>query len=201
MNIYLVRHGETDWNRATKLQGQVDIDINENGVAQAEKAAKRLEQIPFERAFCSPLIRARHTARILIGKRNIQLTADERLKEINFGKWEGMRYRETMEDSNSSIYNFFKHPGDYAPGEDAESFEKLYARTGEFVREVLLPLERKYETLLVVAHGALNRSILNPIAGVLVSDFWHFHMGNCATAVIECKAGNLKLLDYVDEEP
>ena len=53
MKIYLVRHGETDWNRATKLQGQVDIDINENGVAQAEKAAKRLEQIPFERAFCS----------------------------------------------------------------------------------------------------------------------------------------------------
>ena len=136
MNIYLVRHGETDWNRATKLQGQVDIDINETGVAQAEKAAKRLEQIPFERAFCSPLIRARHTARILIGKRNIQLTADERLKEINFGKWEGMRYRETMEDSNSPIYNFFKHPGDYAPGEDAESFEKLYARTGEFVKEV-----------------------------------------------------------------
>ena len=194
MNIYLVRHGETDWNRATKLQGQVDIDINENGIAQAQK-------IPFERAFCSPLVRARHTAEILIGKRDIQLSVDEHLKEINFGKWEGVRYRETMEDSNSPIYNFFKHPGDYAPGEDAESFEELYARTGEFVREVLLPLESKYETLLVVAHGALNRSILNPIAGVPVNDFWHFHMGNCATAVIECKDGNLKLFDYIDEEP
>ncbi len=64
MNIYLARHGETDWNRATKLQRQVDIDINENGVAQAEKAASRLEQVPFERVFCSPLIRARHTAGI-----------------------------------------------------------------------------------------------------------------------------------------
>lgn len=201
MNIYLVRHGETDWNRATKLQGQVDIDINENGVAQAKKAAKRLEQVPFERAFCSPLIRARHTAGILIGERNIPLTTDDRLKEINFGKWEGTLDREALQDPTIPIYDFFKNPGNYEPGTDGESLSQLYARTHAFVKEMLLPLEGKYENVLVVGHGAMNRSILNPIADVPVSDFWHFHMGNCATAVIECKDGKLKLLAYIDEEP
>lgn len=201
MNIYLVRHGETDWNRATKLQGQVDIDINENGVAQAEKAAKRLEQVPFERVFCSPLTRARHTAGILIGERDIPLTTDDRLKEINFGKWEGTLDRVALANPAVPIYDFFKRPGSYAPGADAESFTQLYARSHDFVEKVLIPLENQVETVLVVAHGALNRSILNPIAGVPVSDFWHFRMGNCATAVIECKDGKLKLLDYVDEEP
>lgn len=201
MKIYLVRHGETEWNRAGKIQGQADIDINEKGVAQAKKAAKRLENITFQRAFCSPLIRARHTAGILIGERDIPLTPDDRLKEINFGIWEGIKYRETMENPSSAIYNFFKNPGAYEPGENAESFTQLYARTDEFVKKVLLPMEKQYETILVAGHGAMNRSILNPIAGVPISDFWHFHMGNCAMAVIECKDGVLKLQDYIDEEP
>ena len=61
MKIYLVRHGETDWNQAGLLQGQTDIDLNAQGFAQAEEAAERLREVPFEIAFCSPLIRARHT--------------------------------------------------------------------------------------------------------------------------------------------
>lgn len=65
MKIYLVRHGETDWNQAGRLQGQTDIDLDAQGFAQAAEAAERLKEVPFEIAFCSPLIRARHTARPL----------------------------------------------------------------------------------------------------------------------------------------
>ena len=59
MKIYLVRHGETDWNQAGRLQGQTDIDLDAQGFAQAAEAAERLKEVPFEIAFCSPLIRAR----------------------------------------------------------------------------------------------------------------------------------------------
>ena len=58
MKIYLVRHGETDWNQAGRLQGQTDIDLDAQGFAQAAEAAERLKEVPFEIAFCSPLIRA-----------------------------------------------------------------------------------------------------------------------------------------------
>ena len=66
------------------------------------------------------------------------------------------------------------------------------------MKQVLLPLEGTYETVLVVAHGGVNRSILNPVLDIPVEDFWHVHMGNCATAVLECRNGKLSLLEYMD---
>ena len=194
MKIYLVRHGETDWNQAGLLQGQTDIDLNAQGFAQAEEAAERLREVPFEIAFCSPLIRAVHTAETILGDRKISLTTDERLKELNFGPWEGVDIR-TIKDASSQP---FSNPGSYLPPEGAESFAQLYERSSSFVQQVLLPLEGTYETVLVVAHGGVNRSILNPVMNIPVSDFWHVHMGNCATAVLECREGKLTVLDYTD---
>lgn len=97
MKIYLVRHGETDWNQAGRLQGQTDIDLDAQGFAQAAEAAERLKEVPFEIAFCSPLIRARHTAETIVGERKITLTTDERLRELNFGPWEGTDVRKIRE--------------------------------------------------------------------------------------------------------
>ena len=196
MKIYLVRHGETAWNQAGRIQGQTDIDLNAQGFAQAEEAAERLKDVPFEIAFCSPLIRARHTAETIMGERKITLTTDERLRELNFGPWEGKDVQTIREGANSP----FTDPGNYIPPEGAESFAQLYARSGEFVKQVLLPLEGDYETVLVVAHGGVNRSILNPILNIPVSDFWQVHMGNCATAVLECQNGKLTVLEYRDSQ-
>lgn len=196
MKIYLVRHGETDWNQAGLLQGQTDIALNAQGLEQAREAAERLKEVPFEIAFCSPLIRAKCTAETIIGDRKITLTTDERLRELNFGPWEGVDIR-TIKDATSQP---FTNPGSYIPPEGAESFAQLYARSGEFVEQVLLPLEGTYETVLVVAHGGVNRSILNPVLQIPVSDFWRIHMGNCATAVLECRNGRLTVLEYKDSQ-
>ena len=196
MKIYLVRHGETDWNQAGLLQGQTDIALNAQGLEQAREAAERLKEVPFELAFCSPLIRAKRTAETIIGDRKITLTTDERLRELNFGPWEGVDIR-TIKDAASQP---FTNPGSYIPPEGAESFAQLYKRSGEFVDQVLLPLEGTYETVLVVAHGGVNRSILNPILNIPVDDFWRMHMGNCATAILDCTDGKLSMLEYMDSQ-
>ena len=196
MKIYLVRHGETAWNQAGLLQGQTDIDLNAQGFAQAAEAAERLKEVPFEIAFCSPLIRARHTAETIVGGRKISLITDERLRELNFGPWEGVDIR-TIKDAASQP---FTNPGSYIPPDGAESFAQLYARSGEFVKQVLLPLEGTYETVLVVAHGGVNRSILNPVLNIPVDDFWRMHMGNCATAILDCTDGKLSMLEYTDSQ-
>ena len=196
MKIYLVRHGETDWNQAGLLQGQTDIALNAQGLKQAREAAERLKEVPFEIAFCSPLIRAKRTAETIIGDRKITLTADERLRELNFGPWEGVDIR-TIRDAASQP---FTNPGSYIPPVGAESFAQLYHRSGEFVDQVLLPLEGTYETVLVVAHGGVNRSILNPILNIPVDDFWRVHMGNCATAIFDCTDGKLTMLEYMDSQ-
>ena len=196
MKIYLVRHGETDWNQAGLLQGQTDIALNAQGLEQAREAAERLKEVPFEIAFCSPLIRAKRTAETIIGDRKITLTTDERLRELNFGPWEGVDIR-TIKDAASQP---FTNPGSYIPPEGAESFAQLYKRSGEFVDQVLLPLEGTYETVLVIAHGGVNRSILNPVLNIPVDDFWRMHMGNCATAILECTDGKLSMLEYMDSQ-
>ena len=196
MKIYLVRHGETDWNQAGLLQGQTDIALNVQGLEQAHEAAERLKEVPFEIAFCSPLIRAKRTAETIIGDRKITLTADERLRELNFGPWEGVDIQ-TIKDAASQP---FTNPGSYIPPEGAESFAQLYKRSGEFVDQVLLPLEGTYETVLVVAHGGVNRSILNPVLNIPVDDFWRMHMGNCATAILDCTDGKLSMLEYMDSQ-
>lgn len=196
MKIYLVRHGETDWNQAGLLQGQTDIALNAQGLEQAREAAERLKEVPFEIAFCSPLIRAKRTAETIIGDRKITLTTDERLRELNFGPWEGVDIR-MIKDAASQP---FTNPGSYIPPEGAESFAQLYKRSGEFVDQVLLPLEGTYETVLVVAHGGVNRSILNPVLNIPVDDFWRMHMGNCATAILDCTDGKLSMLEYMDSQ-
>ena len=127
--------------------------------------------------------------RNIIGDRKITLTTDERLRELNFGPWEGVDIR-SIKDAASQP---FTNPGSYIPPDGAESFAQLYQRSGEFVDQVLLPLEGTYETVLVVAHGGVNRSILNPVLNIPVDDFWRVHMGNCATAILDCTDGKAVL--------
>ena len=195
MKIYLVRHGETDWNKMGRLQGQCDVQLNEYGISLAEKTADGLAGVPFDAAFSSPLCRAAETARIILGKRNTPLYLDDRLKEIGFGVMEAADYNLARQNKEHPVYKFFKTPADYQPPEGGESFERLYARSAEFLREKILPLEGKLETVLIVGHGAMNRSILNPLAGVPLEDFWRIAMPNCAVSLLSLESGRFIILE------
>lgn len=194
MNIYLIRHGETDWNKDYRFQGQVDIPLNAYGIELAEKTAEALKSVPFQAAFSSPLNRAVQTAQILIRDRKIPFETDARLKEINFGVYEGTIVPPglTAADSNP-LYDFRKQPENYIPGENGESLQALYKRSASFLQEKILPLEQIFQTILIVGHGALNRSILNPIAGYPLSDFWHISLGNCAVSRLSLCNGQFRV--------
>lgn len=193
MKIYLVRHGETEWNKEYRLQGQSDTRLNDYGRELAVITAEALKDIPFDVIFHSPLNRAEETAVILKRDRKIEMIADERLKEMSFGTAEGGHILVIKNNSEDPMYNFLKHPGKYIPPENGERFEEVYARTGAFIRDMILPLEEKYENVLIVAHGAVNRTILNAIAGIPVSDFWNIRLKNCAVSIIDLTDGKLTL--------
>lgn len=198
MKIYLFRHGETDWNTQRRLQGQSDIPLNRSGRELAIKTAEalRAEGILFDRAFCSPLSRARETARILLGTANIPLVTDERLKEMCFGEHEGDYFDEAKQkDSKHPLHNFFCNPQCYIPPKGAESFQEAAARGSEFLRSQILPLEGICQNVLVVAHGAFNRSILYSLMAVSIEDFWKIVLPNCAASVLSLEKGCFQVME------
>ena len=85
MKIYLMRHGETKWNKRSKLQGQVDIPLAPKGIEQAEMTSEGMKDIPFDHIFSSPLKRAYKTAQVVRRDRPIEIVRDDRLKEMSFG--------------------------------------------------------------------------------------------------------------------
>lgn len=195
VKIYLFRHGETDWNKSRRLQGQSDIPLNASGRELAEKTSAALRDVAFDRAFSSPLDRAAETARILLGARNIPLTADRRLMEINFGDCEGWGFDDAKKDPSHPLHNFFCHPERYVPPVGAESFQAAAERGAAFLREQILPLEGVCGTVLIVAHGAFNRSVLNAISGIPLEHFWQISLPNCAASILSLENGRFRILE------
>lgn len=195
MLIYLMRHGETDWNKARRLQGQSDIPLNEYGIELAVKTAEALADVPFDMAFCSPLGRTEKTAKIILGNRKTPLYTDVRLKEINFGTNEGICFDAAKKNPQDPLHDFFCRPESYLPPEGAESFAQVAERGSSFLQEKILPLEGKCETLLIVAHGAFNRSLLNSIMGTPLKDFWRISLPNCAVSILSLEERRFKVVE------
>ena len=87
--LYIMRHGKTDWNLTHKLQGKTDIPLNEMGIKMAKEAGERYKDIHFDVCYCSPLVRARDTAKYVLEGRDVPVIIDERLSEMGFGIYEG----------------------------------------------------------------------------------------------------------------
>ncbi len=102
--LYVVRHGQTDWNAAWKIQGLTDIPLNEKGIEQANELKEKLKDIKFAKVFSSPLKRAKKTAEIIAGSEN-SIDIDKRLIERCMGDFEG-KSPETLEDAREKIWNY-----------------------------------------------------------------------------------------------
>ena len=189
MRIYIMRHGETDWNRENKIQGRVDIPLNENGRELARITAEKLKKIPFAAAITSPLIRAKETAEIIMGDRSAPITEDWRIAELASGQGEGMQAK--VNGSYVSVFeNFFHHPEQYEPLPGGETLRHLCERTGDFLRDVTQREEWKDKTILVATHGAAMRGILNNVRGESLAHFWMGNLiRNCAVTIVDVTDG------------
>ena len=175
--LYIMRHGKTDWNAKHKLQGRTDIPLNQDGRRMAENAGKEYGNVHFDICYCSPLIRAKETAELVLRGRNVPIVIDERLQEMGFGVFEGTENSFQIPDCPINV--LFDHPERYQPVEDGESLQALYARTGDFLREIVEPALKQGKDILIVGHGAMNLSIVCQIKEIPVEKFWSVEIENC----------------------
>lgn len=190
MKLYFVRHGETDWNLARRVQGHSDIPLNEYGRYLARETAKGLRDVPFDLAYTSPLIRARETAELILAGREIPIIEDENIKELGFGVNEGMCISGEHKAPQTDEFNkFFTDTAHYVPAEGAESVQALLKRTGEFLQGLYHDANLQDKTILISSHGAALTGLLNNIKGRLdVAEFWKDRVpANCAVTIVEVK--------------
>lgn len=176
-SLYIMRHGKTDWNEQHKIQGRTDIPLNDEGRKMAAEAAEKYKDIHFDICFCSPLIRAKETAQIFLSARNIPIIYDDRIMEMCFGIYEGIE--NSFEIPDCPINVLFKDPVNYIPVENGESFEQLFARSGEFLEQAVRPQLEDGKDVLIVGHGAMNSSIVCQIKNEPLENFWKAGIKNC----------------------
>jgi broad specificity phosphatase PhoE len=148
--LYLVRHGETDWNREQRLQGTRDIPLNETGVAQAHELAGYFSTLPITCVISSPLVRASQTAAILADACACPVRVEARLQEIDHGSWSGL----TLPDIGSRFPALVAHEQLRPEAFDVGGGERLpdvYRRVAEVLADLLSQHEKEH--VLVVGHG------------------------------------------------
>ena len=195
MKIYFVRHGETDWNKERKIQGQVDIPLNEFGRHLARETAKGLRDVPFDVCFTSPLGRARETAQIILQGRDVPILEDKRILEMNFGVLEGKCCSKEGWDVPDSFQMFFDDPVHYQAPEGGEDFQAVRERTGDFLNWLFAQEQYRDSTVLVTTHGAAMAGLLNNLKKKSLAEYWGVGVHkNCGVTEVEVTDGRIDII-------
>lgn len=177
--LILIRHGETQANKNKVFFGWQDIPLNENGINQAKQALKILKKYKYEYIYSSPLSRAIETAKI-VNYQNYDIIVNENLKEMNFGIFEGLTYKEAcnLYPSESKIalenwenYNFI----------NGESPKELQNRVMKFLKEVM---DYKND-IVIVSHWGVISSILSHYISKELDGYWKFNIKNGGIVILE----------------
>ena len=168
MKLYIVRHGQTDYNIDNKVCGISDVELTSLGKQQAKMASEQLKDISLDMIFASPLQRAHETAKIINENHQLEIKIDSRVQEINFGQFEGV--------INNKEFQYYKqnHALHYPQG---ESLFQVVHRVYSFLEE----LENKYpdKNILVVCHGGIVRVIHSYFHDMTNEEFAAYGIKNC----------------------
>jgi len=204
--IYLIRHGETDWNRDEICMGQKDVPLNERGRRQAALTAERLAAEPIDTVYTSDLSRALETARLIAERHGLVPIPRRDLRELDYGCWQGLKSEEIRE-------RFPQAFAIGAEGEDSLGFQpesgesrlQLYRRAVRAFEEILQ--EHPDQTVVIVTHGGVIRCVVNSILqrgsnqgkerGIFYS--LGFACDNCAITLVEARDdGLLRIISLND---
>jgi probable phosphoglycerate mutase len=184
MKIILARHGETPWNAEGRYQGQEDIALSPVGEAQARALGERLRDVRIDRAVASPLARAKRTAELALGEeRAAMLTTDPGLMEIAHGTWEGLLASEIRERDGERLQAWRDTPHEVLMPE-GESLQHVFDRAWPALVRASEGLGSD-DTLLVVAHDAVNRVILCHVLGIPLARLWTFRQAPTTLNLLE----------------
>ena len=195
--FYLIRHGETDWNKAGRYQGCTNIQLNEEGLEQARLLGERFKYLPLDVVYVSPLDRAVATAEPVAASHGLTPIKDEHFKEINFGEWEGHTIEELTEIHGRAYTDFFKDPFDHpVPGEG--SFQNAMDRAIEGFN--ILAERHKGQNVAIISHGGLLRVMLVGLLEMGDAFYRKTWMTNTSITMLDVMPDGRKLLMTLNDK-
>lgn len=181
-SLYIVRHGETEWNAKKILQGHKDIPLNKKGKEQALVLAKKFKNIHLDAVFSSDLIRAKRTAELIVLEKKLAIETTKALRERDFGSLEGISLQEYLkildEYSEKTAKLSYQEKAKLRIKKDVETIEKMTGRFITFLREVAVGYPGK--TVLIVTHGGTMRNFILHIGYFDEKDFEFGSISNTA---------------------
>lgn len=197
--ICLVRHGETAWNTERRLQGHIDIPLNETGLSQAEATARSLERagLRFSALYSSDLQRARQTAAAITRVHAVEPKHDARLRERHYGHFQGLTFDEAEDRHPEHFRRFKARDPHFALPEHGESLKQLAARVHAALEDIAH--QHASETVIVVTHGGVLDIAHRLASGQALEAAREFAIPNAALNWIEHTAGSWKLIAWADE--
>lgn len=180
--LLLIRHGETESNKKSIIQGQTDTDLNASGIKKAAETAEFLKDYRFDQIYSSDLKRAKKTASFIAAQLDIEIKESEKIREIHFGAWEGLNLKEIADQYPGDLEAWKNDPLTNGPP-GGENITQFAARINYFFNELLE--EHRGEKLIVVTHGGVIKMYLREILEVNTKSFRQFQIDN--TSLTELK--------------
>lgn len=166
--LVIVRHGQSEWNKANIFTGWVDVDLTEEGVAEAQKAGELLKDYKFDEAFSSELKRANRTLDIIlkgIGQTDIPITRSEKLNERMYGDLQGKNKDEARKEFGEEQVHIWRRSFDVPPP-NGESLKDTLERVTPYFEKEIEPELRKGKNILITAHGNSLRSLIMKLENI-----------------------------------
>ncbi|MEW6723566.1 MAG: histidine phosphatase family protein [Bacillota bacterium] len=191
--LLLIRHGETVWNSEGLIQGHMDIDLSEAGLAQADGLASSLRKLEVAACYSSDLGRAFNTARPFAAVKGLRAIRLPSLRELCFGGWQGRAMAEIIR-TEAAAYQAYSHPDGHGAPPGGESFQELRERVGRALRS--LARQHAGETIAVFGHGGTIRGGLIDLLQLPNVARYSFRPDNCGVTVLEHAGQWWRLIAY-----
>ena len=197
MEIYFVRHGQTVWNVEKRFQGLSDSPLTELGITQAKLLGEKLKDIKFDKFYSTSLKRAYDTANYIKGNRKQKVEIFDDFVEISMGDMEGIKQEDFKKLYPEQVKNFFFNQLEYDPSSfGGESFLEVRERVIRGLNK-FIELNKNYERVLVVSHGATLKTLLHYISGKDISTLSDEVIPkNTSYTIVKYENGKFEIIDF-----
>jgi len=184
--VIFIRHGQTEWNVTGRYQGQSDVQLSEEGRQQAVKLAENFPVEKVDAIYASDLQRAMVTAETIAKRFGLSVQAELAFRELSFGDWEGLTYQQIVDKWEDAMANFLQHP-DILEIPGGESFPAVQQRAVTRLNDLIE--KHDGQTIVIVAHGAVLRTMLAAALHMPLQYLWSIRQFNTAVNIVRYDAG------------